>query len=226
MIENLLQNSVFYVKNGEHGIWWPVAKAKGQIHAGWSIIPDELLLKPDYEAIKRLEIDDYLNRGKSKGAIADANALWHLLDAPSRHVWITFEDNCRWWCAVHDGAVINPRDEHTGNFWLVCDRKWSNESLAHKRLAIAVLPGTVTAAAGFRGTVCKPKAWETILRIIRDKQDDDASKAVNARDQLRSGDRKHVQPASLERFRIANGPCICANRMVTYFCFGWNPERH
>ncbi len=32
-----------------------------------------------------------------------------------------------WWCTVRDGAVINPtgRDEHSGNFWLVCDRKWS-----------------------------------------------------------------------------------------------------
>jgi len=88
-----------------------------------------------------------------------------------------------WWCAVHDGAVINPtgRDDRAGNFWLVCDRKWSNESLSHKRLDIAVLPGTVAAAAGFRATVAKPGAWETILRIIRDEQDDNAIKAANAR---------------------------------------------
>lgn len=89
-----------------------------------------------------------------------------------------------WWCTVRDGAVINPagRDEHCGNFWLVCDRKWSDESLVHKRkLYNEMLPGTVSAAAGFRATVAKPKAWETILRIIRDERDDDAIKAVNAR---------------------------------------------
>lgn len=185
MIENLPQTSVLYVKNGEHGRWWPVSKAKGQLHAGWSNIPHAILLNPDHDTIKKLEIEDYVKRGKPKGsAIADANALWRLLHAPSEHVWITFEEGCMWWCTVHDGAVINPtgRDEHTGNFWLVCDRKWSNELLVYKRrLASVVLPGTVSAAAGFRATVAKPKAWETILRIIRDEQDDDAIKAANAR---------------------------------------------
>jgi hypothetical protein len=185
MIENLPQTSVLYVKNGEHGKWWPVAKANGQIHAGWPNIPHRLLMSPDYEAIKQHEIDDYTKLGKPKGpAVADANALWRLLHEPSQHVWITFEEGRMWWCTVRDGAVINPtgRDEHSGNFWLVCDRRWSDESLVHRRkLANSMLPGTVSAAAGFRASVAKPKAWETILRIIRDEQDDDAIKAANAR---------------------------------------------
>jgi hypothetical protein len=185
MIDTLRQSSVLYVKNGEHGKWWPVAKANAQIHAGWSNIPHDLLLNPNYVAIKQHEIDDYARAGKSKSpAVADANALWRLLDAPSQHVWVTFEEGRMWWCTVHDGAVINPagRDERQGNFWLVCDRKWSDESLVHKRkLASSMLPGTVSAAAGFRATVAKPKAWETILRIIRDEQDDDAIKAAVAR---------------------------------------------
>jgi hypothetical protein len=181
-----LPQSVLYVKNGAGGKWWLAAKANGQIHAGWSNVPRELLTNPDYEAIKQHEIDDYARAGKLRKslAVADANALWRLLDAPSQHVWITFEDSSMWWCTVRDGAVINPtgRDEHSGNFWLVCDRKWSNESLVHKRkLAISMLPGTVSATAGFRATVAKPKAWETILRIIRDEQDDDAIKAAEAR---------------------------------------------
>jgi hypothetical protein len=173
------------VKNGQHGKWWPAAKANGQIHAGWSNIPHDLILSPNHEAIKRHEINDYARAGKPKGtAVADANALRRLLQAPSQHVWITFEEGRMWWCTVRDGAVINPtgQDEHRGNFWLVCDRKWSDESLVHKRkLANSMLPGTVSAAAGFRATVARPKAWKTILRIIRDEQDDDAIKATNAR---------------------------------------------
>jgi len=96
MVENL-PTSVLYVKNGEHGRWWPVAKAKGQIHAGWSNIPHDLLKTPDYETIKQLEIEDYQKQGKRQGAIADANALWRLLHAPSQHIWITFEEGgVRW----------------------------------------------------------------------------------------------------------------------------------
>ncbi len=184
--DSLPQNSVLYVKNGEHGKWWPVAKARGQIHAGWSNIPRELLTNPDYEAIKQHEIDDWAAAGKPKKgpAVADANALRRLLDVPSQHIWITFEEGRMWWCTVRDGAVINPagQDDHSGNFWLVCDRKWSDESLVRRRpLAISMLPGTVSAAAGFRATVAKPKAWETILRIIRDERDADAIKAAEAR---------------------------------------------
>jgi hypothetical protein len=31
-------------------------------------------------------------------------------------------------------------------------------------------PGTVTNVSGFKGTVCTPKAWREILRIIQDGQ--------------------------------------------------------
>jgi hypothetical protein len=82
------------------------------------------------------------------------------------------------------GAKTNPagRSEKKGNFWLLCDRPWSDASLVHgRKLAISMLPGTVSAVAGFRGTVARPKAWETVLRIIRDEQDEDAIKAANAR---------------------------------------------
>jgi hypothetical protein len=55
---------------------------------------------------------------------------------------------------------VNPNGEslEMGNFWLVCDRPWSNQSLNGKLLAISDLPGTVTTTAGFKGTVCTPTA--------------------------------------------------------------------
>jgi hypothetical protein len=110
-----------------------------------------------------------------------------------------------WWCTVHDGAVINPtgRDEHTGNFWLVCDRKWSNESLVLKRrLANVVLPGKVAAAAGFRATVGKPKAWETILRVIRDGKDDAAINAADARTRYEAAIDKMVKELHWKDFEL------------------------
>jgi hypothetical protein len=206
MIENLPQTSVLYVKNGEHGRWWPAAKENGQIHAGWTNITHDLLTSPDYEIIKQREIEDYMKLGKPKGsAMADANALWRLLHSPSQHVWITFEEGCMWWCTVRDGAVINPtgRDARTGNFWLVCDRKWSNESLVHKRrLAIAVLPGKVSAVARFSGTVAEPKAWETILRVIRDEKDDVAIKAADARSSYEAAIDKMVKELHWKDFEL------------------------
>ncbi len=46
-----------------------------------------------------------------KGATQDFNALRDLLDSPSKHLWITFEGGCMWWCTVLDGATANPDGE-------------------------------------------------------------------------------------------------------------------
>lgn len=177
-----LPNSVRYVKNGSGGRWWQAAKANGQVHAGWTNIPPELLKNPDFAKIELLVRKEFTDPG---AATRDFNALRSLLDAPSQHVWITFEDGCMWWCTVRDGAEINPNgeDQSHGNFWLVCDRPWSNRSLGGRPLAITDLPGTVTATAGFRGTVSEPRASEAILRVVRDERNEDvvASREGRAR---------------------------------------------
>jgi hypothetical protein len=100
-----------------------------------------------------------------------------------------------WWCTVRDGATVNPKGEsgEEGHFWLLCDRPWSNKSLKGTLLAFADLPGTVTRVAGFRGTVCEPKDWPTVLRIIQDQKDPDATKAAEAR--------KHYKKAVLRTVR-------------------------
>jgi hypothetical protein len=88
-----------------------------------------------------------------------------------------------WWSTVLDGATINPDGESLdkGNFWLTCNRPWSSHSLSGRLLAIADLPGIITTTAGFQGTVCTPKGWQAILRIIKDEKDPDAIDAANAR---------------------------------------------
>jgi hypothetical protein len=169
MSENL-PNSVRYVKNGEGGRWWQSAKTNAQMHLGWKEIPHELLRNPDFSAIEQLNRRGFTDQG---AATRDFNALRWLLDIPSQHVWITFEDGCMWWCTVRDRVEPNPsgQDQDNGHFWLACDRPWSNHSLGGRLLAITDIPGAVTRTAGFRATVCKPYASEAILRIIRDEMD-------------------------------------------------------
>jgi hypothetical protein len=132
----------------------------------------------------------------------DFNQLRDLLDTPSKHVWITFEDGYMWWCTVHDGATVNPDGEGTekGNFWLACDRQWSNRSLKRELLAKSKLPGTVTSTAGFKGTVCTPKDWPAVLRIIQDQKDPDAAKAAGARRDYEQAIHKIVKRLSPQDF--------------------------
>lgn len=174
-----LPASVRYAKNGAGGAWWKNAKAEGRLHAGWSQVPDALLQQKDSAAIAALIRSQY---GTKAGATQDLKALLTLLERPSQHLWITFEDGFLWWSTVKDDITVNDADAAgCGHFWLTLDRPWQNRSLAGRYLAMSELPGTVTSTAGFKGTVCEPKAWSDILRLIRDEPDPDAAAAQAAR---------------------------------------------
>jgi hypothetical protein len=58
-----LPDSVRYVKNGGGGRWWPVAHARGQVHAGWSDVPVSALTSNDM----RLVADTLRNVGYADG---------------------------------------------------------------------------------------------------------------------------------------------------------------
>jgi hypothetical protein len=173
-MEMTLPDSVRYVKNGPGGRWWEVAKANSQIRAGWKDVPNELLEAADLPAIRPLV-----------SQTQDFNQLQTLLIRPSEHLWVTFEDGYLWWCTVQDGAHINPEPsawEQEGHFWLTCTTPWSNHSVDGLRdLAMSELPGKVTTVAGFRATICVPKASIQILRIIRNEEDPAVSAAKAAR---------------------------------------------
>lgn len=143
-------------------------------------MPDDALRAIDVSALRDLLRLQY---GSKPGATQDLNQLLALLQEPSRHLWVTFEDGFMWWSTVRDGITVSPENETAehGHFWLDLDRPWDNRSLAGRYLAASELPGIVTTTAGFRGTICEPKGWREILRLIRDEDDEDAAAAMAAR---------------------------------------------
>lgn len=197
-----LPQSVRYVKNGAGGQWWKAAKADGQIHLGWRNIPDVLLHTADMVPIENLIRTQY---GKKPGAMQDFKALQTLLVDPSQHVWITFQDGCMWWCTVRNGVQTNPDVEtnERGHFWLTCELPWSNYSMDKERhLVKSALPGPVAAVAGFQATVCQPKAWKAILRIIRNEEDEDARTAAAARQTYENAIAKLVARLGYKDFEL------------------------
>lgn len=175
-----LPGSVRYVKLGAGGRWWKAAKERGQIHFGWMAVPDEALLAADYDVIERTIRDEY---GGKPGATQDFRAVRSVLDQPSRHVWVAYQDGSLWWCTVLDGIAVNPAGEslELGHFWLTCDRPWTDRSLQGRRLALSELPGIVGATSGFQGTACTPGGWKEILRILTDAEDPAVMAAAQAR---------------------------------------------
>lgn len=175
-----LPATVRYVKNGAGGCWWPDAKSRQRLHAGWSWVSDDALRSGDEAVLRELHRRQY---GSKRGATQDLNQLLSLLQRPSRHIWVTFEDGFMWWSTVKDSITVSPENETAehGHFWLELDRPWDNRSLAGRYLAASDLPGNVSKTAGFQGTICEPKGWREILRLIRDEEDEDAAAAMAAR---------------------------------------------
>lgn len=197
-----LPDSVRFVKNGEHGKWWKAAKERNQIHAGFADVPVDLLRAADMVRIEPIIRARY---GSKPGARQDFNALRTLLDQPSQHIWVTFEDGCMWWCTVKDGVETNPDGEtdKRGHFWLNCAMPWSNQSVDHVRyLATSELPGNVAMVAGFRGTLCRPKAWSVILRIIRNEEDADVKALTPARRRYEDATAKLIERLQPKDFEV------------------------
>jgi hypothetical protein len=183
-IITLLPDSVRYVKNGKNGRWWQQANAASRIYAAWNDVPSDLIRNRDDGAIEQKIREGFKAQGKKNGATSDFNALRSLLDRPSQYVWVAFEDGCLWWCTVKDDITINPntnRAETDPQFWLTCDLPWSNRSRTNRLLAVANLPGNVTATARFPGTVTTPRGSTECLRVIRGDIDVEVLAAENAR---------------------------------------------
>jgi len=158
-----------------------MARDRSQAHFGWSHVPGDLLLSPDLRSIEEV----IRNASKDEGAATrDLTQIRELLEHPERHIWITFEDGCMWWCTLCRGPAVNPEgsSETLGHFWLDCERPWSNRSIGGRILSITDLSGRVTSTAGFRGTLCVPKAEPEVLRILSDQKNEDAVKLQRARD--------------------------------------------
>lgn len=181
MAEVLGRSTVRYLKNGRGGKWWPAAKERHQAHFGWSRLPGDLLLRSDLRAIEEVIRD----RSKDEGAATrDLSQIREVLEDPDRHIWITFEDGRLWWCTLRRGPTVNREGESeaVGHFWLECEKPWSNRSIGGRILSVTDLSGRVTSTAGFRGTLCTPKAEAEVLRILSDQKNEDAVALQRARD--------------------------------------------
>lgn len=223
MIEVLGRSTVRYVKNGRGGRWWAAAKERHQAHFGWSSVPGELLLRADLRAIEEI----IRNCAKDEGAATrDLSQLADVIEEPGRHIWITFEDRCLWWCTLLKGPTINPEGESEalGHFWLACDQPWSNRSLGGRSLSITDLSGRVTSTAGFRGTLCTPKAEPEILRILSDQKDEDAAEIQRTRDVYEAAVGRGIQRLSPQDFELLIDLALVRSGWVRVSTLGGSTE--
>lgn len=177
MIE--IPESVRFVRLGQGGRWVQRSHELQQLHAGWADCERAALLANDPDCLQKT--------GRFKGkSLRQDSELQHLLDRPSRHVWITTYNGHLWWTLVDDGIHFTKGGEtkEQGNFYLTCQKPWSNVSLKGTLLELEALPGPVGVVAGFRATCCVPKHERAILRAIRGEKPPEVQRFIEARSRL------------------------------------------
>jgi hypothetical protein len=87
-----LPNSLLYVKNGKGGAWWPAAKSKNQIHAGWHLLPSKLIRPEDRHGARRsVQRERALCRkARSLSSCPFRDSLATGLSAPMVRVHVSF----------------------------------------------------------------------------------------------------------------------------------------
>lgn len=171
-----LPGSVRFIRLGQGGCWAKRSRDQQQLHAGWDDCDQAALAANDPNYVE--------TGGRFKGkSLRQDSELQHLLDRPSRHLWITTDNGLLWWTLVEDGIHFTGTGstKEQGNFYLSCRQPWSELSLKGVSLELEALPGPVGVVAGFRATCCIPKHTEAILRAIRGEEPPEVKRYTEAR---------------------------------------------
>ena len=152
----------YYIKLGIGGKWEQSSICESKMRIGWGTL--------DTEDANRNEWQKILERGRSGNlrkdtATKDRNALWRIHDSSSDDIWITFSVGDLWWCKLTSSDI--QRDSTSA--YRPVDGKWSNKDINGNRLAATDIPGDLSKTQGFRGTVCRVHAIDSLRRVLNDE---------------------------------------------------------
>ena len=158
-----------YIKLGEGNRWAHQALETNTLRFGFADITHDVALAAaatgDFQPIKAF----YHERGTVTGtATRYSNEVREFYTAGSDVLWITFTDGRMWWCFA-DAEVIStpgPGSEANGSRYRRAIGSWSDKDIHGQTLWKNILRGSLTTTEGFRGTICKVKEFDYLLRRL------------------------------------------------------------
>lgn len=158
----ITSKNAFYVKLGRNGVWESSSIENSIIRIGWVSQTLSDLNSSMWEKIQselEIEIPD-------KGAATrDCRALKMLCESTPDDVWITFHGSHLWWCKVADPIIY---EDEISKFRKV--EKWCCHDVVGESLLVTYIPGRISKLQGFRGTICKVKEIDELIRLINGVQ--------------------------------------------------------
>ena len=175
-----------YIKLGEKSRWFKTALETNTLRVGFSEVPEELAIAAasanNFAPIKSL----YEKSGQTPGTSTRfSNELREFYTAGADVLWITFADGRMWWCFANPGvaAALTGDRKTEGSRYRTTVDAWSDKDRKGETLWKTGLRGSLTTTEGFRGTICKVREFDYLVRRLNGVR----SSAVEAVTRARTG---------------------------------------
>ena len=153
-----------YIKLGSGGRWAQNGLAQGEVHFGYPMVPHDLCLNRNWDAVAKLLIDHGRSAGKAKDGVREIRDFYTL---GSDCLWVTFADGHLWWTfADPEVNWLGTDDDGRGARMRKAIGGWQKIDIAGKPLAIDGLSTRLTQIAAYRQTICRVKPSDYLLRRI------------------------------------------------------------
>jgi hypothetical protein len=177
-----------YIKLGEGNRWAQLAFDSNTLRFGFRDVPHQQALAAaeakDFKSVK----DFYQNeRSVAPGtATRYSNEVREFYTAGTDVLWITFAKGRMWWCFADAEVVPNlaADPDATGSRFRKTIGGWTDKDLIGQTLWTNKLRGSLTTTAGFRGTICRVREFDYLLRLLNGEETAVTKAVRTARSQL------------------------------------------
>ncbi|HVC46473.1 MAG TPA: restriction endonuclease [Terracidiphilus sp.] len=166
----LIATRALYIKLGEGNRWAKLAFESNTLRFGFHKFPHEASIA----AVKAKDFTPVKNFYENEDGVAPgtatrySNEVREFYTAGTDVLWITFAKGRLWWCFAE--AEVKPNEdvdfEAAGSRYRRTINPWSDKDIRGGTLAINALRGSLTTTAGFRGTICRVREFDYLLRRL------------------------------------------------------------
>lgn len=159
----LTAKEAYFIKLGPGGAWEDECLRDGIIHFGYSQTPHHLCTAGNWPAVQETWV--VLRNGDRGTAARDVNQIRIFYEADEETIFITFSGGLMYWCRPSGDVQVF----EDGDRWRSTVDGWHSSSLNGLPLTRDRISGGLQKVEMFRGTICKVKLLDYLLRKIGDE---------------------------------------------------------
>ncbi len=170
-------SNAYFIKLGEGGEWEAECLRDGTIKFGYRRTPHELCLAADWDKVREVWKEIRKDGG---AATRDANQIRAFYEADENTIFITFVNGSMYWCRPSGPVKVMPAAERIRR---TVDG-WHGTNIRGVPLTSDKLSGNLLKVQMFRGTICRVKPFDYLMRKLNDQPSPELDAANRAEQAL------------------------------------------